>query len=147
MKISSSLPNFYNATTKINEDAEKVRSQKVQQMAGSTSSGSSDSSQQRQEYISDEKHKLIQTKVSPENLYQKTMLTDFSFAMERTAGKLMPHVGQILEDMKNLPNEIPQDNDEQDFKPHIQGHSSKFAMAGKSSEGVPPAAEKINIDI
>lgn len=102
MKINSAIPSFYNASARINAEADKVRAAKVQQMSGSASSGGSDSSSQKQSYISDGKRKLIQTKVSPENAYQKTMLNDHSFAMERVANKLMPHLDAIIRDMKNL---------------------------------------------
>ncbi len=102
MKINSAIPSFYNASARINAEADKVRAAKVQQMSSSTSSGGSDSSGQKQSYISDGKRKLIQTKVSPENAYQKTMLNDHSFAMERVANKLMPHLDAIIRDMKNL---------------------------------------------
>ena len=63
MKVSSAIPSFYNASAKINAEADKVRAAKIQQMSGSASSGDSGSSGKRQSYISDEKRKLIQTKV------------------------------------------------------------------------------------
>ncbi len=102
MRVNSTIPSFYNASAKINAEADKVRAAKIQQMSDSASSGGSGSSGQRQSYISDEKRMLIQTKVSPENAYQKTMLNDHSFAMERLASKLMPHLDAIIRDMKNL---------------------------------------------
>ena len=140
MKINSAIPSFYNASARINAEADKVRAAKVQQMSSSTSSGGSDSSGQKQSYISDEKRKLIQTKVSPENAYQKTMLNDHAFAMERVASKLMPHLDELMRDMKELPEsaEIQLDNDQA---------LSHEAGTEKTEEKPVDKEEKINIEI
>ncbi|GEM_PF-4092689 len=140
MKIDSAIPSFYNASARINAEAGKVRAAKVQQMSSSISSGGSDSSGQKQSYISDEKKKLIQTKVSPENAYQKTMLNDHAFAMERLASKLMPHLDELMRDMKELPEsaEIQLDNDQA---------LSHEAGTEKTEEKPVDKEEKINIEI
>ena len=140
MKINSAIPSFYNASARINAEADKVRAAKVQQMSSSTSSGGSDSSGQKQSYISDEKRKLIQTKVSPENAYQKTMLNDHSFAMERVANKLMPHLDALMRDMKDLSEaaEIQSDDDQS---------SRQTAHMDKNAEKPVDKEEKINIEI
>ncbi len=140
MRVNSAIPSFYNASAKINAEADKVRAAKIQQMSGSASSGGSGSSGQRQSYISDEKRKLIQTKVSPENAYQKTMLNDHSFAMERVANKLMPHLDALMRDMNDLPEAagIQLDDDQS---------SRQAAHMDKNAEKPVSKEEKINIEI
>ncbi len=147
MKISNTIPNFYNAAAKINADADKVHAKKVQQMAGSASSGNSDSSQQRQSYVEDQNRRIIQTKVSPENSYQKTMLSDASFAMDRMAGKLMPSIERILRDMKDLSDIEIGDETEEFYKSKREASVQKFSDMKEKTETREEKTEKININI
>ncbi len=140
MKVNNAIPSFYNASAKINAEADKVRAAKIQQMSGSTSSGGSSSFGQRQTYISNEKRKLIQTKVSPENAYQKTMLSDHSFAMERVANKLMPHLEKMMRDMKAL-------SDAGELQMNKNMSLSQDGYNDKTIEKKIDKEEKINIEI
>ncbi len=48
---------------------------------------------------------VVQTRVSPENSFQKTMVNDPSYAYERMAAKLMDKLPRILDDMAKLPKD------------------------------------------
>ncbi len=52
---------------------------------------------------------VVQTRVSPENSFQKSMVNDPSFAYERMAAKLLDKLPRILDDMAKLPEDDSQD--------------------------------------
>lgn len=52
---------------------------------------------------------VVQTKVSPENSFQKAMVHDKTFAYERMAAKLMDKLPRILDDMQKLTAEDNRD--------------------------------------
>ena len=105
MKIEGSIPSFYSATSRISTDqtsktlaAEEV-SKKNSSVETSESAVNSGAGYERPN------SGLQQTVVSPDNSYQKTMITDTSFAMDRLAGKLMDKLPKIMEDIRKLPAE------------------------------------------
>ncbi|MCR4590717.1 MAG: hypothetical protein K5668_07850 [Lachnospiraceae bacterium] len=106
MKIDSSLPSFYNAgrVDEINrgqrvEPVQKIRP--VEEAKGISSL----TEQQKTLDLSRGNQGIIRTQVSPENSYQKALVTDRSFAFERMAGKLMDKLPNILKDIQNLPED------------------------------------------
>ena len=106
MRIDASLPSFYNAGSveELNRNrqvnpVERVRP--VEEAKGISSL----TEQQKAGAFSDENRGIIRTRVSPENSFQKAMVTDPSFAFERMAGKLMDKLPNILMDIKNLPED------------------------------------------
>lgn len=94
MKINSSMPSFYNASSKINsmENRNNV-------LATQVSIHNEESNDSNQSYKG-----VRQTKVASDNSYQKLMISDKRFAAERMASKLLDKLPVILDDMKNLSN-------------------------------------------
>ena len=102
MKVNAAMASFYNASSasRLSSVNSVNASQKVNSAQGSagTGSGSRDSASQ---YLS-EHGGVVQTRVSPENAYQKTMLSDPRYGIERMASKLMTKLPDILKDMQNV---------------------------------------------
>lgn len=106
MKINSNIASFYNASSRVNSSDYNRRvlaTEEVSPKAQSTDTASAQSEEKRNGY--QPSVGIQQTKVSSDNSYQKRMITDPRFAVERMAGKLMDKLPDILTDMKNLPDE------------------------------------------
>lgn len=104
MKIEGSIPSFYSATSRISsEQASKTIA--ADEIAKQNSADASESSLNSGLDYGRSNTGVKQTVVSPENSYQKTMMNDPSFAMDRLAGKLMDKLPQIMEDMRKLPSQ------------------------------------------
>ena len=101
MKIESGMASFYNASSSRLQSVNNVsQSSKVSQVsdANGVAANSSNSASQ---YLSSHGG-VVQTRVSPENSYQKAMLSDPRANIEKMAGKLMSKLPNILKDMQNL---------------------------------------------
>lgn len=102
MRIQS-IASFYDASSRINsinrisrvevENPAKINESELSQKASESSS---------------DNHGVKQTLVSPDNSYQKQMLSDPDFAMKRMASKLVDKLPQIMEDISKLPAENTQ---------------------------------------
>ncbi len=101
MRIGAGVPSFYNASSKIHNlsNAEEIR--KIS--AGGANSANREGADEGSRYIA-EHGGVIQTRVSPENAYQKAMLDSPRAAVEDMADKLMSRMPRILEDMKKIPD-------------------------------------------
>ncbi|MDD3413132.1 MAG: hypothetical protein PHY47_03940 [Lachnospiraceae bacterium] len=99
MKIDSSMPSFYNASSKINsmENRNSVLATLQNTDLKTQVSIHNEESNRDQSYKG-----VRQTKVASDNAYQKLMITDPRFAAERMASKLLDKLPVILDDMKNL---------------------------------------------
>lgn len=99
MRINGSSASFYNASSRVNQVSQETKIQNTQVASEVNSSSQSNISSD----ISNNQYQGVkQTRVSSENAYQKAMLNDPRFAMERMASKLMDKLPNILNDMKNL---------------------------------------------
>ena len=99
MRINGSSASFYNASSRVNQVSQETKIQNTQAASEVNSSSQSNISSD----ISNNQYQGVkQTRVSSENAYQKAMLNDPRFAMERMASKLMDKLPNILNDMKNL---------------------------------------------
>lgn len=102
--IGNSPYSFYNSASRVNNRAQelsaelRIRNSEVSKETEVKDSPSSAAIYQREDYKGPQK-----TEVSTDNLYQKQMISDPHFAMERLAGKLFDKLPQILGDMKNIP--------------------------------------------
>ena len=94
--------------------------------------------QQKAENLLSGNRGVIQTKVSPENSFQKAMVTDPGFAYERMAGKLLDKLPVILKDMQNLPETT-------DFAERVasakEAASSKVVISENGRVNGQPAAD------
>jgi len=107
--INADNYSFYNSVSRTNvnqvnsasalQKASEAKEVQSQESKESTSSAI----YQREDYSGPQ-----YTQVSPENSYQKTMLSDTKFAMERMASKLMDKLPQILKDMNATQNVAPE---------------------------------------
>ena len=106
MRINSSVPGYYDAG-RVNESERNLRVNRVEKVNPvEEAKGISSLTKQRETgELSGENRGVVQTRVSPENSFQKAMVTDSSFAFERMAGKLLDKLPNILRDIKNLPEE------------------------------------------
>ncbi len=103
MRINSSMPSFYDAG-RVNNAGRTPRVERIDPVEEAKGI-SSLTEQLKSEERSRENLGVVQTKVSPENSFQKAMVTDRSFAFDRMAGKLMDKLPDILKDMADLPEE------------------------------------------
>ena len=99
MRIGAGVPSFYNASSRINNIENTEQISRVSQ--GSAASAKEQERNGASQYIA-EHGGVIQTKVSPENAYQKAMLETPRAKVEDMADKLMSKMPRILEDMKKL---------------------------------------------
>ncbi len=99
MRIGAGVPSFYNASSRINNIESTDQVSRVSQ--GSTASAKEQERNEASQYIA-EHGGVIQTKVSPENAYQKAMLETPRAKVEDMADKLISKMPRILEDMKKL---------------------------------------------
>ena len=99
MRIGAGVPSFYNASSRINNIENTDQVSRVSQ--GSAASAKEQERNEASQYIA-EHGGVIQTKVSPENAYQKAMLETPRAKVEDMADKLMSKMPRILEDMKKL---------------------------------------------
>ena len=99
MRINGSSASFYNASSRVNQVSQETKIQNTQAASEVNSSSQSNISS---DTSNDQYQGVKQTRVSSENAYQKAMLNDPRFAMERMASKLMDKLPNILNDMKNL---------------------------------------------
>ena len=100
MRIGSGIPGFYNAASRLNGlDATNNVSRVSDVSTASREDGSREHGSSG--YIA-ERGGVIQTRVSPENAYQKTKLDNPREVVEDMADKLMGKLPQILDDMKRL---------------------------------------------
>ncbi|MBO4374987.1 MAG: hypothetical protein J5829_07755 [Lachnospiraceae bacterium] len=99
MRIGAGVPSFYNASSKINDigNIDEINSISPNSAASSREQDRNEASQ----YIA-EHGGVVQTKVSPENAYQKAMLDSPRARVEDMAEKLVSKMPRILEDMKRL---------------------------------------------
>ncbi len=101
--IGTSAYSFYNSASRVNnanlEAASKVQESKEprESKVNEQQEKPSAAIYQREDYTGPS-----QTQVAPESSYQKQMLSDPHFAMERMAGKLMDKLPQIFADMSKL---------------------------------------------
>ncbi len=99
MRIGAGVPSFYNASSRINNIENTEQISRVSQ--GSAALAKEQERNGASQYIA-EHGGVIQTKVSPENAYQKAMLETPRAKVEDMADKLMSKMPRILEDMKKL---------------------------------------------
>ena len=99
MRIGAGVPSFYNASSRINNIENTDQVSRVSQ--GSAASAKEQERNEASQYIA-EHGGVIQTKVSPENAYQKAMLETPRAKVEDMADRLMSKMPRILEDMKKL---------------------------------------------
>ncbi|MBQ9549912.1 MAG: hypothetical protein IJU87_03780 [Lachnospiraceae bacterium] len=106
MRINSSVPSFYDAG-RVSDPNRNLRVNPVEKVNPvEEAKGISSLTRQHEiEELQKENRGVVQTRVSPENSFQKAMVTDNSFAFERMAGKLLDKLPTILRDMQNLPAE------------------------------------------
>ncbi len=106
MRINSSMTSFYDAG-RVNSAGHSGKTERVEKIrpVEETKGISSLTEQLKAEERSRENLGVVQTKVSPDNAFQKAMVTDRSFAFDRMAGKLMDKLPDILKDMARLPEE------------------------------------------
>ncbi len=99
MRIGAGVPSFYNASSRINDINNVDEINRVSQ-----SNAAETKEQERNEasqYIA-EHGGVIQTRVSPENSFQKAMLDSPRARIEDMADKLVEKLPRIMEDMKKL---------------------------------------------
>ena len=102
MRINPTVQGYFNPDRVKYDDSTRVnRVEKVSPVQ--EVKGISSLTEQKAEEIDRESRGVLQTKVSPDNSFQKAMVSDASFAYERMAAKLMDKLPNILRDMKNLP--------------------------------------------
>ena len=95
MKISSSMPSFYNAG-RVNGNDENLRVNRIEKVNPvEEAKGISSLTEQRRTEFDNGSRGVVNTKVSPENSFQKAMVTDASFAYERMAGKLLDKLPRV----------------------------------------------------
>lgn len=100
--INADSYSFYNSVSRsnlnqVNSASALQKSAEIKEAQGQATEESKNSAiYQRDDYTGPQ-----YTQVSPENSYQKTMISDTKFAMERMASKLMDKLPQILKDMNN----------------------------------------------
>ena len=100
MRIGSGIPGFYNAASRLNGLDATNNVSRVSDV--STPSRENEGRDRGNAGYIAEHGGVIQTRVSPENAYQKTKLDNPREAVEDMADKLMGKLPQILEDMKKL---------------------------------------------
>lgn len=101
--IGTSAYSFYNSASRINS-ANAEAAARVQEAKDPRESKVSEQQEQKSAaiYQREDYTGPAQTQVAPESSYQKQMLSDPHFAMERMAGKLMDKLPQIFADMSKL---------------------------------------------
>lgn len=101
--IGTSAYSFYNSASRIN-NANAEAAARVQEAKDPRESKVSEQQEQKSAaiYQREDYTGPAQTQVAPESSYQKQMLSDPHFAMERMAGKLMDKLPQIFADMSKL---------------------------------------------
>lgn len=102
MKIDTGMASFYNASSRVHSTPEESRILKAAEAAapqGHSGQDTPSGDKQAQQIPA----KMMQTRISPDSSYQKNMVTDPRFAMERIASKLLDKVPDILNDMRKLP--------------------------------------------
>ncbi len=116
MRINNNVASFYNAASRVNTAEQNRKILATEEITNTTTQGKEELTQanSNQEYARSSQG-IVQTKVSPENSYQKQMVNDPRFAAERMASKLMDKLPMILEDMKNLPDNMNQNYAVPDF--------------------------------
>ena len=103
MRITSSMPSFYNAG-RVNGNDENLRVNRIEKVNPvEEAKGISSLTEQRRNDSDNGSRGVVNTKVFPENSFQKAMVTDASFAYERMAGKLLDKLPNILRDIEKLP--------------------------------------------
>lgn len=102
MRVNPTMQGYYNPD-RINRD-DNARVNRVERVNPvEESRGISSLTEQKADELMRGSRGVLQTKVSPDNSFQKAMVSDASFAYERMASKLMDKLPNILRDMKNLP--------------------------------------------
>ncbi|MCR5625770.1 MAG: hypothetical protein K6F99_00490 [Lachnospiraceae bacterium] len=101
------MANFYNASSRVNfqnsrvqapAKADEIKQAEKSSEVNGTVTGNTPAAQE-----STLEH-TRETRVSAEASYQKSMITDRSFAMERLASKLMDRLPRIMADIAKLDN-------------------------------------------
>lgn len=102
--MSSSMSGYYNSGSvdRLNADRQVNRIDRIDPVEEAKRVDAL-IAKERDEALSKANKGVVQTRVSPDNAFQKAMVTDPSFAYERLAGKLLDKLPNILQDMKNLP--------------------------------------------
>ena len=105
MKIGNTISGYYNPD-RIDPSGQAQRVERTEKINGIEGSRNVISQPAKENpYSGRENRALVRTQVSPENSFQKAMVNDPSFAIERMAAKLFDKLPKILEDMRNLPEE------------------------------------------
>ena len=99
MRIGAGVPSFYNASSRINEIGNAGEINRVSQ--DNAAQAKQQERNEASQYIA-EHGGVIQTRVSPENSFQKAMLDSPRARIEDMADKLIDRMPRILEDMKKL---------------------------------------------
>lgn len=99
IRIPSSVSSFYDSASRVE------RAARAQEILTPKSGADPDLASRGYEQSEQREQRGLQrTQVSPENSYQRTMLSDPGFAFDRMAGKLMDKLPQIFADMKAVPD-------------------------------------------
>ena len=98
MRINPTVQGYFNPDRIDRNDSARVnRVEKVSPVQ--EVKGISSLTEQKAEELDRGSRGVLQTKVSPDNSFQKAMVSDASFAYERMAAKLMDKLPSILRDM------------------------------------------------
>lgn len=117
------VPSFYNASSRINNIGSAEEINRVS--AGSQAPGQQQERNEASQYIA-EHGGVIQTRVSPENAFQKAMLDSPRARIEDMADKLVDKMPRIMEDMRKL---VP---DEEAAAKTIVNENNAAAVAEKN---------------
>lgn len=131
MRIDAGMASFYNASSSRLQSANSVNAASASARV-SGSQGTADAAAQSNsssQYLSSHGG-VIQTRVSPQNSYQKAMLDNPRSIAEGMASKLMGKLPNILRDMQNLT-----DNNSVSAAASDSGNSSGKVVITEASAG------------